>query len=495
MHFSEGVATEAEEVHAAPAGTPTRLRRELRPHSASESELRSHQAIYARGHTPLVIGGQLQEWNRRPLGESDTAPQLREIGQRFGARGVEQTLHGLQVTRGEAFARRTADEAGPLPGSGALPVGAQAAAAIQASPASGPLPEAAQARLASASGHDFSSVKIHDDPSAHRAAALLNARAFTLNQSIYFAAGEYRPTSPSGMRLLAHEAAHTVQQHHQPARAAAHARVSAGGDSDETAADHFADAVIDGHAAPALSPSSSLGRLQRVISFTHGNHRFITNNVAANETAAGFRLASPVPAMQWQADVTIHGAAGDPFGDWEAGWLQVEREFYVNVYWGDGANRTHLAIRPDAALPRRDASAAGNNFAHDAAPYLAAPFAAAGDVRSPTFSDTPNTRRFPWANPGAGRTSTTGWFNYGDAFVTYLSVRDRVGGGYRHLGNIYWNQSIGGSFDSTRAVGARISVTSAGVVNRSGVIEGVSTDFPPILTGNIANGHDTDTQT
>lgn len=61
-------------------------------------------------------------------------------------------------------------------------------------------------------GHDFSQVRVHADGASSHAAATLNARAFTVGQHIHFGAGEYDPRSQPGMRLLAHELAHTVQQ-------------------------------------------------------------------------------------------------------------------------------------------------------------------------------------------------------------------------------------------------------------------------------------------
>jgi len=61
-------------------------------------------------------------------------------------------------------------------------------------------------------GADFSHVRVHADAQAARASEAVNARAFTLGRSIYFAAGEYRPHSDGGRRLLAHELTHVVQQ-------------------------------------------------------------------------------------------------------------------------------------------------------------------------------------------------------------------------------------------------------------------------------------------
>lgn len=120
-------------------------------------------------------------------------------------------------------------------------------------------------------------------------------------------------------------------------------------------------------------------------------------------------------------------------------------------------------------------------------------------MRSPSFSDTPQTALIPWDNPIAGRTGTRGWVNYGDAFVTYLSVRDTTAGlgagAFRNLANVYWNLSAGGSFDTTQPVGNRVTLTEPGTVNHSGVIQGGSAEFPAMHGGTIANGHDITTDT
>jgi len=61
-------------------------------------------------------------------------------------------------------------------------------------------------------GHDFTSVRIHDDATAHQSAAALDARAFTLGEHIGFAAGQFAPGTRAGMSLLAHELTHVMQQ-------------------------------------------------------------------------------------------------------------------------------------------------------------------------------------------------------------------------------------------------------------------------------------------
>ena len=60
--------------------------------------------------------------------------------------------------------------------------------------------------------HDLSRIRIHADAPAAEAAHSVNALAFTVGKHIVFGGGLYNPDSPSGLRLLAHELAHTLQQ-------------------------------------------------------------------------------------------------------------------------------------------------------------------------------------------------------------------------------------------------------------------------------------------
>ncbi len=61
-------------------------------------------------------------------------------------------------------------------------------------------------------GHDFSRVRVHTDGKAAESASALGARAFTAGESVVFGSGQYQPETPHGMRLLAHELAHVIQQ-------------------------------------------------------------------------------------------------------------------------------------------------------------------------------------------------------------------------------------------------------------------------------------------
>ena len=116
-----------------------------------------------------------------------------------------------------------------------------------------PLEESVRSKLERALGLQLGDVRVHSDEPAARAAARLGASAFTFGQAVYFGSGRFDPRSRAGLRLIAHEVAHTVQQ-----RGASggrdELRVGRIGDTHEVEADAFADAFDAGRRAPALRP-------------------------------------------------------------------------------------------------------------------------------------------------------------------------------------------------------------------------------------------------
>ena len=75
-----------------------------------------------------------------------------------------------------------------------------------------PIPAPIRARAEGLFNADFRDVRFHADAPAAQAAARVSARAFTVDNDIYFGAGWFRPETPDGARLIGHELAHVVQQ-------------------------------------------------------------------------------------------------------------------------------------------------------------------------------------------------------------------------------------------------------------------------------------------
>ncbi len=82
--------------------------------------------------------------------------------------------------------------------------------------ASQSLPPTVQHRMESQFGQDFSNVRVHTDPQSTVASRAVGAAAFTCGSDIYFSPGAYQPQSESGLKLLAHELTHVVQQTQGP---------------------------------------------------------------------------------------------------------------------------------------------------------------------------------------------------------------------------------------------------------------------------------------
>lgn len=92
-------------------------------------------------------------------------------------------------------------------------VGAAAAPGIQPLQGGGrPLGASERSFFEPRFGTDFSGVRVHHDSSAADMAQSVNALAFTLGKDIVFNAGQYAPGTDAGLRLLAHELTHTLQQ-------------------------------------------------------------------------------------------------------------------------------------------------------------------------------------------------------------------------------------------------------------------------------------------
>ncbi len=73
------------------------------------------------------------------------------------------------------------------------------------------LPSATSAEMGHGFGADFSGVRIHTDSNADTLNRSMGARAFTVDNDVFFASGEFQPSTSSGKHLLAHELAHTLQ--------------------------------------------------------------------------------------------------------------------------------------------------------------------------------------------------------------------------------------------------------------------------------------------
>jgi hypothetical protein len=139
---------------------------------------------------------------------------------------------------------------------------------------------------------DFSQVRIHADASSAQRADALHADAYAQGQHLHFGTGQWRPDTPSGRHLIAHELAHTLQQ--RPAVAAGASRSNA---TDlETDAEVAAQQVSLGRSAH-IEPSGQTAVQRRPKSYDSQRdegHSTVAENVKAFKALY----------VQWRSELT-----------------------------------------------------------------------------------------------------------------------------------------------------------------------------------------------
>jgi hypothetical protein len=99
--------------------------------------------------------------------------------------------------------------------------------------------------------HDFSGVRVHTGLKAADSAQAVNALAYTVGQEVVFGAGQHRPQTLVGQRLLAHELAHTIQQRDNLQKPTEILKVSPPGHPSEREAVETSDSIL------AINPASA----------------------------------------------------------------------------------------------------------------------------------------------------------------------------------------------------------------------------------------------
>ena len=97
------------------------------------------------------------------------------------------------------------------------------------------------------------------DARAAESAAAVGARAYTVGSHVVMGAGEYRPTTAAGRRLLVHELAHVVQQAGSTAAVLGRLTLGRPDTAQEREADHVADHLpVSGIPAHPVIPLGSV---------------------------------------------------------------------------------------------------------------------------------------------------------------------------------------------------------------------------------------------
>lgn len=189
-----------------------------------------------------------------------------------------------------------------------------------------PLAEHTRTRMESRLGRDFRDVRISSDDRSATAADAIHAKAFTYGNRVVFGRNEYAPHSPSGLRLLAHELAHTAQQGSGALSLQTSLKIGGVDDPQEREADLAADAVLYGGQSPSLSAGGSTIRRQpkggpswdwrgvnELIYTADGGSRYIITR--SSEPVTTSEPTTAVPGVRFAAGfVTIkwckHGVRG-----------------------------------------------------------------------------------------------------------------------------------------------------------------------------------------
>lgn len=141
-------------------------------------------------------------------------------------------------------------------------------------------------------GASLSGVRVHTSGEADRLSRSVQALAFTTGSDIFFRSGAYNPATPGGLRLLAHEATHTVQQARGPVAGTPHpggVSISDPADSFERAAEASAARVIAAPNAPVQRHAEDEGRHICTASCQHAMQRAAEGSLTATTAVASAR--------------------------------------------------------------------------------------------------------------------------------------------------------------------------------------------------------------
>jgi hypothetical protein len=155
---------------------------------------------------------------RSPQAKPRTAPKRRqpaehELGRVAASRAPVQCCHGRLGAECSACRRKRIATSSRGSGSAAAPRAPRVGDVPQITKSTGsPLPAPVRARAEVLFGTGLGDVEIHDGHHAAEASRDLGARAFTVENRIFFGSGHYQPGTDHGLELLGHELAHVVQQ-------------------------------------------------------------------------------------------------------------------------------------------------------------------------------------------------------------------------------------------------------------------------------------------
>jgi hypothetical protein len=177
-----------------------------------------------------------------------------------------------------------------------------------------PLPPAVLQKMESFFGTSLSDVRVHVGTQAPS----IGAVAFTQGSNIYFAPGEYNPTTSQGQRLLGHELSHVVQQRAGRVRNPFGAGLAVVQDRALEAEAERMGRDVALYQVP-IQPRASLPARPSAPPRPVAQRRPVAQARAVIAGGGGPSLTAPgpgrIPAVL-QPKVVVHGAGNDPRGDY-----------------------------------------------------------------------------------------------------------------------------------------------------------------------------------
>jgi len=154
-------------------------------------------------------------------------------------------------------------------------------------------------------GHDFSQVRVHTDAEAAESARAVNAQAYTVGRDVVFAKNRYKPRSNAGLRLVAHELMHCIQQDRDPGscRLQRESVNNQGNGSDEEEA-NLAEIVIVGQGEETDSEAND--KDQGTTTFATGSASCPVTAVFLSTGAGIEKQACQVPSGQFGVSKLAH---------------------------------------------------------------------------------------------------------------------------------------------------------------------------------------------
>ena len=295
--------------------------------------------------------------HRKPTGDApeepeETPPVLAQSKRQNGAAAPEEPEDPLQSLLSQR-------DAAPGGSGGAFTAPASVERAISGM-RSGParrLDPGTRGTMESGIGRDFSGVRVHDGARAAQTARALGARAFTVGNDMFFGAGQYRPHTTAGRRLIAHELTHTVQQaggsgHAQPTRIQ---RDTTGtGDSQIEPDDNQRD--VDNPPPPDVFDHPQKGKIDMARREIELPELELPQIVGSLKGTAGGETAPAATSGTLPAAGSQYRLAPVPARDPSSRAYQVWTE-YAQSNWAQRVQQgltEHLAQYPDAADVQKD---------------------------------------------------------------------------------------------------------------------------------------------